>query len=74
MKQEPGNEATFGIRMCTVSLVPRPPLSFSSLTVCKKGINYNVSDVSVERILNMGSLTSSMQHEANLLIAQPLAA
>ena len=71
MKQEPGNEATFGIRMCTVSLVPRPPLSFSSLTVCKKGINYNVS---IERILNLGSLTSSMQHEANLLIAQPLAA
>ena len=74
MKQEPGIEATFGIRMCTVSPVPRPPLSFSSLTVYKMGINYNVSDVSVERILNVGSLTSSMQHKANLLIARPLAA
>ena len=64
MKQEPGDKATFGLRMCTVSLVPRTPLSFSSLTVRKMGINYNVSDVSVERILNV----ASMQHEANLLI------
>jgi len=74
MKQEPGNEAAFGIRVCAVSLVPRPPLSFSPLTVCKTGINYDVSDVRVERILNVGSLTSRMQPEANLLIARPLAA
>jgi len=38
------------------------------------GINYNVSDVSIERILNVGtgSLITSSMHEANLLITRPL--